>query len=59
MFTIQLNDLLGDYWDMELIACQLDKRDGMWYCLWNISEGPVALKNYDIIPTPVFTEWWS
>lgn len=59
---VELIDLKGDYWCLDAEAIQIDKRDGLWYVFWYVVEGPYFLQangaNYEIIFTPVFTEWF-
>lgn len=64
MLEIELLDDKGEFWRLRFAACQINKRDGMWYALWHVSEDcpPFLHKNgsrYDWIPTPVFTAWWA
>lgn len=63
MTTIELLDHKGDFWRLTFAACQIDKRDGMWYAIWYTDEDcPQFLRTngarYDFVPTPVFTEWF-
>ena len=62
MTEIELIDLKGDYWKLILGTIQIGKRDGMTYCFWYVIDGPDALTShpykYDMIQTPIFTEWF-
>jgi hypothetical protein len=59
MRTIEVTDYLGDEWSF-LPGPQYKKnRHGlteMW--LW-VAKGPKAMKDYQQIPFPVFTEWFE
>lgn len=63
MIEVQLFDFLGSFWQLTFGAIQLNKRDGMSYVLWYVIEGPPFLNSngsrYDVIPTPIFTDWWA
>jgi hypothetical protein len=60
---IKLFDALGSFWHLAFGAVQINKRDGLTYVLWRVLHGPRFLNTngarYDVIPTPVFTDWWA
>ena len=59
MTQLKLIDFKGDYWDLMLGAIQIHKQTNIHYCHWYVLQGPHELRNYQVINTPVFTEWWS
>jgi hypothetical protein len=59
MREIELIDHLGDYWLLLLPAVFEKNRNGMMIMWVYVGKGPEALRNYQEIPLPVFTEWWD
>jgi hypothetical protein len=63
MLEIELFDQKGEFWRLRFAACQLNKRDGMWYGLWYVDHDcPAFLREngarYTWVPLPVFTAWF-
>ena len=63
MTVIELLDDKGEFWRLTFGACQINKRDGMWYALWYVDEDcPEFLRTngarYEFVPTPIFVEWF-
>ena len=60
---IEVVDFKGDYWLLRFGAVQLHKRTNRHCVLWRVVSGPKFLQTngarYDIIPTPIFMEWWT
>lgn len=53
---VDVVDFKGDYWWL-MFAGLKKKKDGVWYAMWRVIEGPAFLQEngarYDIIPTPL------
>ena len=60
MPKISLIDHLGDDWTLVLLPRAFVKnRNGLTEMWVYVAKGPAALKGYQEIPLPVFTEWWE
>jgi len=59
MLTIAINDHKNEHWELLLPGVFRENRHGLTEMWVYVSHGPPALKNYQQIPLPVFTEWWE
>ena len=56
MPTIQLIDFRGDFWNITLRPWVVTDETALCETFHYVTEGP--LDGYDMIPLPVFTDWW-
>jgi len=58
MTEIQLTDWLGDTWRILLPGVYRTSKQGFTELWVYVGLGPDALRNFQEIPLPVFTDWW-
>ena len=62
--VIELEDLKGDFWELVFVnkaTCYTNwKGEGPVWEIWVFAGvRPRELRMYEIIPIPVFTDWWD
>lgn len=61
MTTIDLIDLKGEQWQLihSHTIPYLHKGEKYWKAWWFAPVRPDELRNYDEVPLPIFTDWWT
>lgn len=59
MLEIELIDHLGNHWRLLTPGVYRTSRKGLVELWVYVGKGPPALKGYQEIPLPVFTDWWE